>query len=138
MKAAALALMVCIGTSVADEVTTVVPKSAPLPEQPADIGYRTVAEALSALTKASGLEVANPGGWTIVTDHEHSTVWSFAPPSHPAYPAVVKRTAVSKDGSVYVDMKVQCEAAKAACDVLVRDFIALNERMKKDFKAAHQ
>jgi hypothetical protein len=139
MKAVALALIACIGTAVADDAVTSLPPSGPIPEQhDSNVGYRTVAEALSALTKAPGLDVANRGGWTIVTDNEHSTLWSFAPASHPAFPAVVKRTVASKDGSVYVDMQVLCEAAKAACDALVRDFMALNERMKKDMKGAHQ
>ena len=138
MKTAALALFVCIGAAVADEVGTDIPKSGPIAEQRSDIGYRTVAEALSALTNTPGLEVANPGGWTIVTDNVHSTMWSFAPTNHAAYPAVVKRVVISKDGSVYVDMKVLCEAAKSACDALVRDFAALNERIKKDMQAGHK
>ncbi len=63
------------------------------------------------------------------------TLWSFVPKDHPAYPAVVKRVMSQNGaGSWAVNMSVHCEAAKAACDQLVRDFDELNEQMRKDIE----
>jgi hypothetical protein len=65
--------------------------------------------------------------WTIIVDEKNLTVWSFAPDSYVAYPAVVKRTARSRaGGGSNIEMKVLCEATKEACDQLVREFAAMN------------
>ena len=78
--------------------------------------------------------IATPGtvtkqqqdGWFVVEDRANRAVWSFVPNNHDAYPAVVKRSVVTRADGNYIDMDVICEAPKAACDRLVEDFKALN------------
>ena len=92
----------------------------------ANIGYKTVAEALAALKEMKGVSFSSVRGWTIVTDEAHLTVWSFAPKSDPAYPAVVKRVVISTGRGSRITMDVLCEADKASCDNLVREFSNMN------------
>jgi hypothetical protein len=87
-----------------------------------DIGYKTVAEALASLKQMKGVSFSSVQGWTIVTDEAHLTVWSFAPKSDPSYPAVVKRMVISTGSGSKVTMAVLCEADRASCDNLVREF----------------
>src|ERR1700741_129042 len=88
----------------------------PLAEaQGSTIGYPSVAAALAALEDRPDVTRSLQGGWTIVEDRAADTLWSFAPPGHPAYPAAVKRQVVDQDGAVYVRMSVQCEASKKDC-----------------------
>ena len=99
----------------------------PLPEASVStIGYPTVAAALMDLRSRPGIVFTTVNGWTIATDEAAYTVWSFAPPSYPAYPAVVKRWVVSQGAGSMLHMDVQCEASKAACDDLVRTFQKMN------------
>lgn len=92
-----------------------------------DIGYKTVAAALAGLKAKSGVLITIEHGWTIVTEIEQKTLWSFAPPTHPAYPSVVQRRVEQVGENVVMHMAVTCEASKTACDGLVREFSALNE-----------
>jgi hypothetical protein len=48
----------------------------------------------------------------------------------------VKRTVFERDATVQIEMKVLCEAAKEACDQLVREFQELTDRMKQRFNSA--
>jgi len=89
------------------------------PDSASAIRYRSVAAALEDLRSKPGVEVSDQGGWTIVSDRSNSTLWSFAPPGNAAYPAVVKRTAVTSKGGVELKMDVLCEASKTACEKLV-------------------
>jgi len=80
-----------------------------LPESPdSTIGYPGVQAALDALHKKPGVTFKSESGWTIATDEAAFAVWSFAPKEHPAYPAVVKRAVVTRNGATYVDMSAQC------------------------------
>jgi hypothetical protein len=100
----------------------------PLPEAPnSTIGYASAAEALAALRVKPGVEISTQKGWTVATDSPARTIWSFTPAAHPAHPAAVKRSVVQQGDQVSLEMKVLCQAGKAACDDLVRDFTALNE-----------
>lgn len=88
----------------------------------ADIGYKTVAQALASLKAMKDVSFSVVRGWTIVTDEAHLTVWSFSPRTDPSYPAVVKRMVTSTGGGSKVTLKVLCEADKTSCDNLVREF----------------
>ena len=57
------------------------------------IGYHTVAEALDALKAKPGttLTTTKPDSWVIVAEAGGRSIWSFTPPTHYAYPAVVRR-----------------------------------------------
>jgi hypothetical protein len=87
-----------------------------------DVGYKTVADALASLKQMKEATFSVVRGWTIVTDEAHLTVWSFAPKTDPAYPAVVKRMVTSTGTGSKVTTNVLCEAGKAACSNLVREF----------------
>jgi len=99
-----------------------IPRSGPLPEVAnTAIEYHTVAEALSALRARHDVTVSTQHGWTIITDEKNLTIWSFAPNSYPAHPAVVKRVFRDRpSGGSDISMSVLCEASKEACDQLVR------------------
>ncbi|HET9159326.1 MAG TPA: DUF4019 domain-containing protein [Caulobacteraceae bacterium] len=102
---------------------------APLPEQPTDIGYPNVAAALAALKAKPGAKVETQNGWTVIADEAAATFWSFPPQGNPAYPAAVRRELYRQDGEVRMKTSIACEASKAACDGLVRDFENLNAQM---------
>jgi hypothetical protein len=42
---------------------------------------------------------------------------------------------VQQGKGISMDMKVQCESSQSACDKLVADFNALNERVRDSFKS---
>jgi len=93
-----------------------------------NVGYKTVAEALAALKAMPGATVndAIPATWVVIEEPEGRGVWSFTPASHYAFPAVVKRrVALRADASVLIETGVLCEAQKAACESLVKEFAAL-------------
>ncbi len=110
--------------------------SMPLPESKgSSIGYASVDAARKALTARSDVDIRTAeGGWTVIVVPKENTVWTFAPESHPAHPAAVKRAPFEKDGVIYLGTNVLCQAKKAVCDALVRDFIALNERIEQAMK----
>ncbi len=87
-----------------------------------DVGYRTVADARASLKLMKDVSFSEVRGWTIVTDEAHLTVWSFSPRTDPSYPSVVKRMVSSTGNGSRVSLGVLCEARKAACDTLVREF----------------
>ena len=130
MKRYLLVLLVFLfGSAMAEDPT-------PLPEaNQSTIGYASIEAALAALRADPAVVERDQQGWLIFDDRPHYTLWSFSPQGHPAYPSVVKREIVRKDGSLYVAMNVKCEASKSACDQLVRDFQQLNEQMIRAVQA---
>ncbi len=116
------------------------PPSPPSPDDAAtrganDIGYATVAEARAALATKAGATVTDTAeGWRIVVEGPPPVVWSFTPAGHAAFPSVVRRAAVERDGGVAIDMSVLCEAARPACEQLVRDFQAMNKRNAEEIQ----
>jgi len=101
------------------------------------IGYPSVGEALEALRANPEAKISTQGGWTVVEvkNDEEMTLWSFTPESSPAHPAAIKRTIVEKDGSIYIDMKVLCQAEKKECDLLIQQFEQLNDNIRKSVQA---
>jgi hypothetical protein len=100
------------------------------------IGYPSVAAALADLHSKPDVKFSVQNGWTIAEDQDrsHFSLWSFPPEGDPAYPSAVKRTAVQTSTGINMDMKVLCQSTQSACDKLVADFNALNERMRSSFK----
>jgi hypothetical protein len=93
---------------------------------------------LDALRKKSGVKIREQQGWTIVEDQETdnaTALWTFTPNGHPASPSVVKRIVYEENGQVFIRMGVICGAAKESCDALVRDFQALNDKIKSDIQS---
>jgi hypothetical protein len=103
--------------------------------KPSTIGYPSVAAALADLRSKPDVQFSEAHGWTIAEDRGHFTIWSFAPPGDPAYPSAVKRTAVQEGSGAGMQMNVLCESTQSACDKLVSDFQALNDRMRDSIKS---
>jgi hypothetical protein len=108
----------------------------PLPEQQSStIGYATPDAALAALHAKPSVEFSTQDGWTIASDPDTNTVWSFPPQRDPAYPAVVRRQmTIAPGGKVAVQMDVLCSATKAACDDLVRAFERMNDEAQRQLR----
>ena len=106
----------------------------PLPESKSKIEYKSVPEALAGLRAKAGTEFSLQGNWTIAVEPALRVIWSFAPEGYPAYPAVVKRTVVERDGQTFVDMDVMCNGTKSTCDNLVREFLQLIEKASSSIK----
>ncbi|XLZ72731.1 DUF4019 domain-containing protein [Massilia sp. SR12] len=94
------------------------------------IGYPSVAAALEALKARADITVTLQEGWTIADDKANSTLWSFAPEWHPAYPAVVRRTMVNADGQPFIKMHTLCQGGRAACDALADEFRRVNAALQ--------
>src|SRR5262245_56981009 len=120
----AIVLLICICVSVSDQESS-------------SIGYRTVAEAYTALRTDPDAKFSTQAGWVIVDVRKgpSNSLWSFTPNTHPAYPAVIRRTPTEFEGHIYLNMQVLCEATKRACDQLVEDFKKLNEQMLRDIQS---
>ncbi len=112
----------CLGLLAASLVFAADPPPSGSDSKISDIGYRTVAVALASLRQTPTASFSVVDGWTIVTDEAHLTVWSFSPKTDPSYPSVVKRTVASTGTGSKVTLNVLCEAGKAACDNLIREF----------------
>jgi hypothetical protein len=110
----------------------------PLRENPASsIGYPSVDAALEALHSKPGVKITNQGGWTVAEDSSNDTFWSFPPPGNPAYPSAVRRQFVTDANGTSLQMTVQCDASKDACDELVRSFQRLNAEMTSSLRNHH-
>jgi hypothetical protein len=93
-------------------------------QEPAPLGYASVAAVREALQSDSTATFRDQQGWTVVASREHGQAveWFFAPEGHPAYPAVIKRTVVEHDGIGLIDMTALCQTAQEPCDRLLEDF----------------
>jgi hypothetical protein len=107
-------------------------QDAPLAESShSTIGYPSPGAALNALRKDSSVVFEEHDGWIVASDAAKRVVWTFAPKKDPAYPAVVKRAIVERNGALMVDMGVLCGASKVVCDDFVRKFLSLNEQVAR-------
>jgi hypothetical protein len=93
-------------------------------DEPAPIGYATVAAVREALRGDPTATFSEQQGWTVVASREHGRAveWFFTPEGHPAHPAVIKRTVVEQDGVGLIDMAALCQTTQEACDLLLEDF----------------
>jgi hypothetical protein len=93
-------------------------------DEPAPIGYATVGAVLEALRAEPGAQFREQRGWTVVASRERDAPveWFFTPEGHDAHPAVVKRTALERDGVGLIDLAALCQSEQPACDQLLDDF----------------
>jgi hypothetical protein len=133
--------MLCIRIALAAALIAAAAGSAmaqqPQPEQPAEIGFPSVAAALEGMRAKPGVTVLLQDGWTIIND-TGPTIWSFTPPAHPAHPSAARRALVSKDGQMFVETRIKCEASKPACDKLRDDYAALDKRMIEELSRSRK
>ena len=114
---------------------TVSAQPAPLPESAhSSIEYESPGAAYRALRADPGVQFRTQDGWVIANDPARSTVWTFSPQGDPAFPAVVKRHVIERDGQLMLNMGVLCGASKAVCDDFVRRFQRLNEDMARSIR----
>ena len=102
------------------------------------IGYATVADALASLSArdGAGTVVTHSDNWVIINQIGAQAQWSFTPSGHAAYPAVVRRTIRrGTNGAVNVEAVSLCEAAQEACDRLLKEFEAMNDRIAQSIRA---
>ncbi|MFL6656693.1 MAG: DUF4019 domain-containing protein [Massilia sp.] len=99
-----------------------------------DIHFSSVGAALKELKAKPGVQVSVQDGWTTIEDKAGDAVWSFAPQGHPGYPAVIKRSVVVRNGKPEIDLRIQCQARKAACDKLLAEFAA-SHTLGKDVRS---
>ena len=99
-------------------------------------GYESVELALEALRNKPNVDISEKAGWTIVNDNSERALWSFAPFNHSAYPSVVRRAVVEKNGQIFIETQVRCGAKKVDCDKLVQDFIELNNKVTQEINEA--
>ena len=93
-------------------------------DEPSPIGQTNVAAVLESLRSEPSAQFREQRGWTVVASRDAGSPveWFFTPEGHPAHPAVVKRTAVERDGVGLIDLAALCQAEQAACDQLLDDF----------------
>ena len=93
-------------------------------DEPGPIGYANVAAVLDALRGDSSAQFREQRGWTVVASRERGepVEWFFTPEGHAAHPAVVKRTAIERDGVGLIDLAALCQAEQAVCDQLLDEF----------------
>jgi hypothetical protein len=99
-------------------------------DEPEALGHASVAAALEALRGEPSARFREQRGWTVVASRERDTAveWFFTPAGHDAHPAVVKRTALERNGIGMIDLVALCHAQQAACDRLLDDFRQQHER----------
>lgn len=95
-----------------------------------DIGYPSVEAARSALMARDDVRLSTADGWLSVEDPAAMTLWTFAPDSDPAHPAVIKRSVVDDGESIVIRMDIRCEGDIDACDGLEEHFMSLNETVR--------
>lgn len=96
------------------------------------INHPSVSTTLEMLKKQPSSIISQQGGWTIISLIENGkhVFWFFSPEENAAYPAVIKKTIIKKDGGIETIITTQCEAPKAKCDTLIKQFMNMNEAYK--------
>jgi len=113
--------------------TTAVAQLAPLAETAhSNIEYASPGAAYRALRADPTVQLREQDGWVIANDTAQRTLWTFSPKSDPAFPAVVKRQVVERDGQLALQMGVLCGASKTVCDDFVRRFQQLNDALARE------
>ena len=133
-------LLTAVGSSWAQAPAAAPAASATPPSFPAlpPIPYTRVAEALDKLKAmdGNGTVVTESEGWVTINEPLATAQWSFAPPGHEAYPAVVRRIIQrGPEQAVNVDTALLCEAKAEACGRLRQQFEQMNERIVQGVKA---
>lgn len=96
------------------------------------IEYPSVEAALQRLKNQPAANISTQGGWTIISlvEEGHHVIWFFSPQEHDAYPAMVKRTYLEKDGGIEIVTTTSCQAPKKKCDALAEQFSKISGNIK--------
>ena len=90
--------------------------------------FPTVAAARKALQSDPGMASTSYEGWTFFDDATRKAQWAFAPDTHAAHPAAIRRAAVERDGHLVIEISLLCEGTKAACSRVLKDFEEMKGR----------
>ena len=94
----------------------------PLPVQADSIGlgFASVRAAYTALSARPDAVIEDQAGWTRIAlpGPDGLAVWSFAPREHPAFPVLVRRDVMLRDGLPTLVTRFLCEGRRAACETL--------------------
>ena len=63
------------------------------------------------------------------------TLWAFAKPTNFAYPLVTCVRVFEKDGAVYMDRKMRCDASREQCDRAFLEFQELDTQNRQQIEA---
>jgi hypothetical protein len=99
---------------------------------PTGIEFHSVAEALKSLEARDGIDTVatHAEGWVTINEPAAAAQWTFTPPGHDAYPAVVRRIIRrGSNGKYTVGTTSLCEAAQNKCSQLIADFESMNSRI---------
>jgi hypothetical protein len=122
LKTAAIAALLMSMTAAHAQMIPVAPGTG--------IPYASVAEALAALRVKDRVHFWRASsGWIMAKDINEQTIWSFTPDDHYAHPSVGRRRFVERDGRLYQQNEIRCDAEKAACDRLQVDYPMLDSSM---------
>jgi hypothetical protein len=96
------------------------------------INHSSLSNTLKMLKKQPSSIIHQQGGWTIISliENGNRVIWFFSPEEHAAYPAVFKKTIIKKNDGIETIITTQCEAPKAKCDALIKQFMNMNEAYK--------
>ncbi|MFT5115672.1 MAG: hypothetical protein ACI8P9_005025 [Parasphingorhabdus sp.] len=103
------------------------------PTEELPIGYATIDDAFDALSADENATKTEYEGWIIFNQKSAGKyiLWSFTSEEHGAYPSVVRRDIISKDGKLYIGMNALCYADVFDCNELIDQFKTINENIRK-------
>ena len=99
---------------------TLLPLCGPVLATDAANDLRSVRQAYAALEARPAAVAYVANGWSVFSDDSAGKhmLWSFAPPGDPAYPAVVRREVLMKNGLPTVITRFVCEGQRQSCERL--------------------
>jgi hypothetical protein len=128
----ALMIVASAGLIAANAQTAAAPPAAAAEQT--GIEFRSVAEALKSLEARDGVDTVatHAEGWVTINEPAAAAQWTFTPPGHDAYPAVVRRIIRrGSNGKYIVETTSLCEAAQDKCSQLLADFETMNGRISE-------
>jgi hypothetical protein len=110
--------------------------SAHITEQQWQTYFDEVRKRADAEVLAAPNSKADSEGVSIAVRSENA-VYYFTKPPNPAHPAVVRRAAVERDRTVYIDTTGYYAGSQTAFDNLFRSFGSSNARVREQFKSGN-
>ncbi|MEO1205759.1 MAG: hypothetical protein AAFV45_05450 [Pseudomonadota bacterium] len=118
------------GTTTVDKTTS---QSTSSSSACAEASSMTPSELFKLLKDERKLEqVHKDASYIALQDKATFAMWTFTQDSQAAHPAVVCRVPLKEGDTITLDMVVNCEGPKKACDQLEYDFKELNRRMQME------
>ncbi len=98
-------------------------------------GFASVSAARQQVDALPDTEIVTENGWTVISDLEEMTAWSFSPEGSPYHPSVIKRSIRNTEqGTAKMDLSMRCEASKPVCDALFVEMATKNGLLPVTFE----